>query len=100
MAEVYKPMTDPITKTEAVGKIIALARDIDVKDNLDYSFLSMSEDAAYDMVANNVLTQMYETPEQYRETIMMASMTKILVESLVLKSRIQSLEKTSRTEEG
>ena len=76
-------MTDTLTKTEAIGKITALAKDIDVKDTLDYSFLNMSEDDAYEMVANNVLTQMYETPEQYRETIMMASMTKILVESLV-----------------
>ena len=89
-------MTDTLTKTEAIGKITALAKDIDVKDTLDYSFLNMSEDDAYDMVANNVLTQMYETPEQYRETIMMASMTKILVESLVLKSKIQSLEKAAR----
>jgi|TARA_B100000035_G_scaffold16653_1_gene13413 hypothetical protein len=89
-------MTDTLTKTEAIGKITALAKDIDVKDTLDYSFLNMSEDDAYDMVANNVLTQMYETPEQYRETIMMASMTKILVESLVLKARIQSLEKAAR----
>jgi len=96
MAEVYRPMTDTLTKTEAIGKITALAKDIDVKDTLDYSFLNMSEDDAYDMVANNVLTQMYETPEQYRETIMMASMTKILVESLVLKARIQSLEKAAR----
>ena len=89
-------MTDTLTKTEAIGKITALAKDIDVKDTLDYSFLNMSEDDAYDMVANNVLTQMYETPEQYRETIMMASMTKILVESLVLKAKIQSLEKAAR----
>lgn len=89
-------MTDTLTKTEAIGKITALAKDIDVKDTLDYSFLNMSEDDAYDMVANNVLTQMYETPEQYRETIMMASMTKILVESLVLKARIQSLEKAAK----
>tara|TARA_B100000927_G_scaffold154446_1_gene124457 strand:- start:466 stop:762 length:297 start_codon:yes stop_codon:yes gene_type:complete len=96
MAEVYRPMTDTLTKTEAIGKITALAKDIDVKDTLDYSFLNMSEDDAYDMVANNVLTQMYETPEQYRETIMMASMTKILVESLVLKARIQSLEKAAK----
>ena len=96
MAEVYRPMTDTLTKTEAIGKITALAKDIDVKDTLDYSFLNMSEDDAYDIVANNVLTQMYETPEQYRETIMMASMTKILVESLVLKARIQSLEKAAR----
>ena len=89
-------MTDTLTKTEAIGKITALAKDIDVKDTLDYSFLNMSEDDAYDMVANNVLTQMYETPEQYRETIMMASMTKILVESLVLKAKIQSLEKAAK----
>jgi hypothetical protein len=89
-------MTEKLSKTEAIGKIIELAKDIDVKDSIDYSFLNMSEDAAYDMVANNVLTQMYETPEHYRETIMMASMTKILVENLVLKSRLQNIEKSTK----
>jgi hypothetical protein len=39
---------------------------------------------------------MYETPEHYRETIMMASMTKILVENLVLKSRLQNIEKSTK----
>ena len=33
-------MTDTLTKTEAIGKITALAKDIDVKDTLDYSFLN------------------------------------------------------------
>ena len=89
-------MKEKLSKREAIGKIIELAKDIDVKDSIDYSFLNMSEDAAYDMVANNVLTQMYETPEHYRETIMMASMTKILVENLVLKSRLQNIEKSTK----
>jgi hypothetical protein len=89
-------MTEKLTKAEAVGKIIELARDIDIKDNLDYSFLNMTETDAYEMVANNVLTQMYETPEAYRETIMMASMTKILVENLVLKAELQTIEKTTK----
>ena len=88
-------MTEKLTKAEAVGKIIELARDIDIKDSLDYTFLNITENEAYEMVANNVLTQMYDTPEMYRETIMMASMTKILVENLVLKARIQNFEKTT-----
>lgn len=88
-------MTEKLTKAEAVGKIIELARDIDIKDSLDYTFLNITENEAYEMVANNVLTQMYDTPEMYRETIMMASMTKILVENLVLKARIQNFEKTA-----
>ena len=88
-------MTEKLTKAEAVGKIVELARDIDIKDSLDYTFLNITENEAYEMVANNVLTQMYDTPEMYRETIMMASMTKILVENLVLKARIQNFEKTA-----
>lgn len=95
MAGVCKSMTETMTKSEAIGKIISLAKDIDVKDDLDYTFLNVTEDEAFEMVASNVLTQMYEAPEQYRETIMMASMTKILVENLVLKSRLQNIEKST-----
>ena len=33
-------MTEKLSKTEAIGKIIELAKDIDVKDSIDYSFLN------------------------------------------------------------
>ena len=84
-------MTETLTRSEAVGKIITLSKEMLINENIDFSLLNISEDDAYEMVANNVLTQMYETPETYRETVFMASMTKILVENLLLKAQIQKI---------
>jgi len=84
-------MTETLTRSEAVGKIITLSKEMLINENIDFSLLNISEDDAYEMVANNVLTQMYETPETYRETVFMASMTKILVENLLLKAQLQKI---------
>ena len=84
-------MTETLTRSEAVGKIITLSKEMLINENIDFSLLNINEDDAYEMVANNVLTQMYETPETYRETVFMASMTKILVENLLLKAQLQKI---------
>jgi hypothetical protein len=84
-------MTEALTRSEAVGKIITLSKEMLINENIDFSLLNINEDDAYEMVANNVLTQMYETPETYRETVFMASMTKILVENLLLKAQLQKI---------
>ncbi len=93
MAGVRKSMT--LSKTEAIGKIIHLAKNLDINETIDYSFLDLDLDEAYEMIAHNVLTQMYETPEDYRESVQLASLTKVLVENLQMKAKIQRYEKAT-----
>ena len=90
-------MSETITRTEAVSKIVKLSKEMLINENIDFSLLNINEEDAYGMVANNVLTQMYETPEDYRDTVMMASMTKILVENLLLKAQLQKLSASQQS---
>jgi|TARA_R110001592_G_scaffold252602_6_gene515403 hypothetical protein len=85
-----------LNKTEAVERLISLAKELDINENFDWTLLNVTEESTYEMVANNVLTQMYETPETYRDTVMMASMVKMLVENIVLKTKIQAYEKQAK----
>ena len=78
-------MSETITRTEAVSKIVKLSKEMLINENIDFSLLNINEEDAYEMVANNVLTQMYETPEDYRDTVMRASITKIKDEKHFLK---------------
>lgn len=81
-----------ITKTEAVGMIIKLAKEVDVNENIDWTSINITEDEAYETMASNVIEQMITLPEQHRETVGLATMTKLLVENLVLRIKLNNLQ--------
>ena len=74
MAGVYKPMTETMTPTEAVGHLISLAKEVEIKDPIDWTQLTITEDQCYEMMATNVINQIYGIPE----TILIDSELKIL----------------------
>ena len=82
-------MSDKLTKTEAVARLVSLAQEVEIKDPIDWGMLSIKESDAYELMANSVLDQMYTMPENYRETVMMATMTKLLVENFVLNIKLE-----------
>ena len=82
-------MTERLTKTEAVGRLVELAQEVEIRDPIDWGMLSINESDAYELMANSVLEQMYSLPESYRETVMMATMTKLLVENFVLNIKLE-----------
>ena len=82
-------MTERLTKTEAVGRLVELAQEVEIRDPIDWGMLSINESDAYELMANSVLDQMYSLPESYRETVMMATMTKLLVENFVLNIKLE-----------
>jgi hypothetical protein len=77
-----------ITRTEAIGKMIELAKDVEIKDTIDWSAVPITKDEAYEMFASNVLTQMMEVPEAHRELVMLSTLTKLLVENFVLSTKL------------
>jgi len=77
-----------VSRTEAIGKIIELAREVEIKDTIDWSTVPITEDEAYEMFASNVLTQMMEVPETHREVVMLSTLTKLLVENFVLNVKL------------
>jgi hypothetical protein len=85
-------MKKEITKTEYVGILVDLAQEMDIKDSIDWGMLNVNEQQAYEMMANAVVDQIHSLPEHQREIIMMASLTKLLVENFVLNARLIGAE--------
>ena len=89
MAGVCKPMTEKLTKTEAIGKIVALAKEVEIKDTIDWTKLNVTENELYEIMADKVLDQMYGCPEEHREAVSMSTITKLLVENFILKIKVE-----------
>ena len=85
-----------ISRTEAIGRIIELAKEVEIKDTIDWSSVPITEPEAYEMFAGNVLTQMMEVPEDHRELVMLSTLTKLLVENFVLSIKLGTAGKWSR----
>lgn len=81
-----------LTKTEYVGVLVDLAQEMEIKDNIDWGMLNVNEQQAYELMANSVVDQIHALPESQREIILMASLTKLLVENFVLNARLHGAE--------
>ena len=87
-----------ITKTEAVGMIVKLAKEVEINENIDWNSVEITEDEAYEKMASNVVEQMLTLPDQHRETVSLATMTKLLVENLVLRIRLSNIKEENKDE--
>lgn len=82
-----------LTKTEAVGVIVGLAKEIDINNNnIDWSRLNLDIEQAYEVMATGVVDQMFSVPEDQRETVMLATVTKLLVENLIANLKLKEKE--------
>jgi hypothetical protein len=77
--------------------IVQLVEEIASEDPIDWALLSVDETTATYLIANNLLDQ-YNTvwsnmPEYDRNLIMLATITKLVVENFALNLRIQSENK-------
>ena len=95
-------MTENLTKTEAVGRLIALAKEVEVRDKIDWTQLNVTEEEVYEMMGNSVIDQMYSLPEEHRESVAMATLVKLLVENFVLNTKLteERLKNAPSTDRG
>lgn len=77
------------TKTEAVKMLVDLAQEMEIKDNIDWGLLNIREVDAYELMANSVIDQFLSVNDQHKDTVMMATIVKLLVENFVLNLRLQ-----------
>lgn len=82
-------MTDKVTKTEAVGLLVSLAKDMEIADSVDLSSLDIDENTVYETMASSVIDQMFSVPDDQRETVALATIVKLLVENLILNIKTQ-----------
>jgi len=77
-----------LTKTEAVGRLVGLAKEVEIRDPIDWTKMQVTEDQIYEMMASSVIDQMYSVPEDHRDTVALATLTKLLVENFVLNTKL------------
>lgn len=75
-----------------IPQIAALAKEAEIQDPIDWGMLAINEDQAYMMMASNVVEQVSSLPDSQQQIIMMATMTKLLVENFVLNLRLKGAE--------
>ena len=85
-------MKKTVTKTEFVGVLVDLAMEQDKADTIDFGMLKIQEREAFELMANTVIDNFWSVPEDQREVVMLASLTKLLVENFVLNARLQGAE--------
>jgi hypothetical protein len=71
--------------------LVELAMEVEIFDRIDWDQLSISKEEAYRMIATRVLEQHESTPEEQREIVQLATMTKLLVENFVLNLLIEQM---------
>lgn len=77
-----------------VDQLVELARESELTDPIDWSALNITEIAAYRMMASHVIG-MTATSGPNKEYILMASLTKLLVENFVINLQLEALRKNN-----
>ena len=81
-------MEENLTKTEAVGRLISLAKEVEIRDPIDWNKMKVTEEQVFEVMAANAIDQLFSIPEDHRTTVAMATMTKLLVENFVLSTKL------------
>lgn len=82
-------MTENLTKTEAIGRLVGLAREVEIRDKIDWTQLKVTEEEIYETMASGVIDQMYSLPDEHREGVALATIVKLMVENFVLNTKLE-----------
>lgn len=81
-----------MAKELQVKDILELVSEIDSEDPIDWGMLNIDETQASELVANNLLEQYNTTwavmPEDERNIVMLATITKLVVENFTLNLKL------------
>lgn len=81
-----------MAKTIQVKDIVELVNEIEGEDPIDWGMLNIDETQATELVANNLVEQYNTTwaemPEDERNVIMLATITKLVVENFTLNLKL------------
>jgi len=79
-----------MTTDEVVDLIAELAKEVDLEDPIDFGMLLVDEDTLWKMMASNVL-ELMRVDTVNDKMVMMATITKLLVENFVLHAHIMKI---------
>jgi hypothetical protein len=69
-----------------LDQLIQLAKEVEMADPIDWEGLSISENAAYTLIASSILER-YESGE-IDNTVLLGTLTKLAVENFILNMRL------------
>lgn len=68
--------------------LVELAKEIGLADSIDFGYLDIDDDTAYNVVAMGVLEKHKSTPDEMKESILLASCIHLVVENMVLNMKL------------
>jgi hypothetical protein len=75
-----------------VKTLVALAKEVENEDPIDWGMLTIDEENAYELVATHVLEKFNEPWQIDQLTALMATTTKLIVENMVLNIKLLQRE--------
>lgn len=81
-------------KSISIKDLAALAEESEVADPIDWGELAISEQDAYKLMASHVL-EMFDNDDEDVKIVMMATITKLLVENFVLNLKMINFVKNN-----
>jgi len=73
-------------------QLAELAMEAETEDTIDWGLLPIDEKSAYILMASSVLEIVNNLPEDQRIYVIMSTMTKLMVENMVLNARLMGAE--------
>ena len=84
-----------MTTEEVVNLIADLAKEVDLEDPIDFGMLLVDEDTLWKMMASNVL-ELMRVDTVGERMVMMATITKLLVENFVLHAQMMKIMENNK----
>lgn len=73
--------------SEFVKLVVELAKEVDLEDPVDFAMLPIDDDILWEMMAAHVV-EMFAFTSNMDKTVLMATITKLVVENFVLNARL------------
>lgn len=80
-------------KIPTIEQLVELAKEVETNDPIDWNDLNISEDHAYNMIANQVMSDYLQRNPDEHEIVMLATITKLIVENFTLNIRLLQEQK-------
>ena len=75
-------------KIPTVKQLVEIAREVEIEDPIDWSELNMTEESAYNLIANQVLSDHMMRKSDDHEVVLLATVTKLIVENMILNIKL------------
>jgi|TARA_B110000914_G_scaffold81854_1_gene72048 hypothetical protein len=75
-------------KIPTVEQLVEIAREVEIEDPINWEELNVSEESAYNLIANQVLSDHMMRNSDDHEVVLLATVTKLIVENFILNIKL------------